>query len=409
MRVAIFAYTGDAPTLETGVSTYNRELVGRLCRRYPQHSFTVYLAPENSAKFGDITCANLRKVVLPPYAGGGGGRLAKAAYYLRIWGEEALRACGLRFEMRHAFYDAIPGLKDHDVVIYTVFGYLADFPLYVKRSTAAKCVSAVHDIRFLYDDAEVRSRAMPQLRISLYLLGKIASESDYILVPSNYIKGVLTETYSGVEARTRVSFIVPEVASSVEAEEISPAVRTLLTSGTKYFFYPSTIVETKNHLALVEAMASLRNRLPDVRLVLAGSNTSSPLADRIFRRIAELGLDDCVQHLGFVNESEKVALYRSATALVVPSIGESFSLPIWEAFALGCPVVASTDRDIPEQVADAAIPCDPRDPEHIARQLERVYTEPELAASLREAGRARYEKVRRESLFSGWEAIFEEP
>ena len=64
---------------------------------------------------------------------------------------------------------------------------------------------------------------------------------------------------------------------------------------------------------------------------------------------ADDNADDGVLHLGYLDDPTLVAILRRARALIFPSRYEGFGLPLVEAMALGCPVVASdlpTAREI---------------------------------------------------------------
>ena len=56
--------------------------------------------------------------------------------------------------------------------------------------------------------------------------------------------------------------------------------------------------------------------------------------------LQELGLTERVRRLDPVPDDELVRLYRGASALIQASIEEGFGLPVVEAMAVGCPVVA---------------------------------------------------------------------
>lgn len=58
----------------------------------------------------------------------------------------------------------------------------------------------------------------------------------------------------------------------------------------------------------------------------------------------DLGILDRVHFVRQVDTPDLVALLQSATALLQPSLSEGFGIPVLEAMACGCPVVAS---DIP--------------------------------------------------------------
>jgi glycosyltransferase involved in cell wall biosynthesis len=102
-----------------------------------------------------------------------------------------------------------------------------------------------------------------------------------------------------------------------------------------------TLEPRKNHLTALRAFAEHRGRHPesDALLVLAGS--SGWLYQPVTSAIRELGLDQHVVRLGTVDSGTLRWLYEHALALLFPSLYEGFGLPVLEAFALSCPVIAS--------------------------------------------------------------------
>lgn len=410
MRIGLFAYTDDVPTLDTGVTTYNRELVKRLCERYPAHSFHVYLAPKNSESFSDIEYSNLKKIVVARAADAGGKRVRRVGALGDLAGfifTEALHRLGVSLGRTTGLYESIDQLGAHDLVIYTVFGLFPDFPLYVTRKLGVPCISVIHDVRVLYSKPDTLKRRVSVWR-QRYVLSRIVREGEHVLVPSNYIRELLLSKFAADPASISVSYVVPKVTKADSSAAFSAVVQDIAASAKRYLFYPSTLVETKNHLRLAHAIKLLTQSEPDVLLVLAGSNRDSELGKELFRYVASESLTTHIVHAGFVSDAEKTFLYENAVALVVPSIGESFSLPIWEAFAHGCPVIASIDRDIPEQVQGAALPCDPLSPEDIARKIAMLWRDDDsLRQQLIQRGRERYEEAKRTSFFTGWEAAFE--
>jgi glycosyltransferase involved in cell wall biosynthesis len=84
-----------------------------------------------------------------------------------------------------------------------------------------------------------------------------------------------------------------------------------------------------------------------------------------------------------------VALYRQALALTYVSWCGPENLPPLEAFALGCPVIATRIPGAEEQLGDAALLCEPGDPASISQTIASVHADAELRARLVDAGRVR--------------------
>ena len=106
--------------------------------------------------------------------------------------------------------------------------------------------------------------------------------------------------------------------------------------------YVARFQDFKNHRVLVEALATLRARLPAgprLRLVLAGSG---PLRARVEAQAAAAGLSESVLFLGEVSFTDLPAVYAAADVMAISSDYESFCFAAIEAMASGLPVV-STD------------------------------------------------------------------
>jgi glycosyltransferase involved in cell wall biosynthesis len=131
-----------------------------------------------------------------------------------------------------------------------------------------------------------------------------------------------------------------------------------------FLLYPANAWKHKNHERLLAAYAEVRRERPELGLVLTGVGH-----DR-------LSLPDGAESRGHVSLDELVELYRSAAALVYPSLYEGFGIPCVEAMACGCPVAASAVASIPEVCGDAAVYFDPLDPASIAEGIRTVLDRP---------------------------------
>jgi glycosyltransferase involved in cell wall biosynthesis/GT2 family glycosyltransferase len=152
-----------------------------------------------------------------------------------------------------------------------------------------------------------------------------------------------------------------------------------------YLLYVGSLEPRKNVDTLVTAFASADPPLA-ARLVIVGP-TQQRDSDALKRRVARLGLDDRVLHLGFVSPARLKALYRDAWALVLPSLYEGFGLPVLEAMKSGTPVVASDIAPVREVAGDAVLYVPrPLDADAWRDALARICADASMRAELSDRG-----------------------
>ena len=82
-------------------------------------------------------------------------------------------------------------------------------------------------------------------------------------------------------------------------------------------------------------------------------------------------------------------LYKNAKALVFPSLFEGFGIPLLEAMAMECPIIASDATSIPEVAGDAAYYFDPKNPQSICDAMHRIIDDHALRENLIRNGKKR--------------------
>jgi glycosyltransferase involved in cell wall biosynthesis len=92
-------------------------------------------------------------------------------------------------------------------------------------------------------------------------------------------------------------------------------------------------------------------------------------------RMNESGFEDDVIFPGYVEQADLPAIYNLAELFIFPSVYEEFGIPLLEAMACGCPVVASNTGAIPEITDGAAFLADPFDPDKMARGIDQITTD----------------------------------
>ena len=174
-----------------------------------------------------------------------------------------------------------------------------------------------------------------------------------------------------------------------------------------YLFYPAQFWSHKNHVNLLLAAAALkRDHEIDLPVVFVGSNKGNEEYVRTFASQLQPAIQ--AAFLGFVPLEDLVALYRAAFALSYVTFFGPENLPTLEAFALGCPVVASDVSGAREQLGDAALFVDPRNPIEIAGAIKKLYDDDNLRRTLIDKGRARAERWTAKDFVRGVFSAFDE-
>lgn len=115
------------------------------------------------------------------------------------------------------------------------------------------------------------------------------------------------------------------------------------------FLYVGRLKRYKGVDLAIRAFALARGRRPDLRMEIAGGGESRAELERL---ASDLEVADAVTFHGFVEESRKLALLRSAWANVFPSPKEGWGITVIEAAACGTPSIASDSPGLRDSVQD---------------------------------------------------------
>lgn len=145
--------------------------------------------------------------------------------------------------------------------------------------------------------------------------------------------------------------------------------------------------EGKGFEPMFRALAHVRTRLPDVRLLLAGDGEPARRAD-LERLVEQLGLQGAVQFLGF--RTDIADLNAAADIAVAPATGfEATPYTVKEAARAARPIITTSRGGCPEGVEDSVtgIIVPPGDPEALAEAVWALAADPALRTRMGVAGR----------------------
>lgn len=150
-----------------------------------------------------------------------------------------------------------------------------------------------------------------------------------------------------------------------------------------------TLWTAKGHRYLVEAMAAIVPRQPDVHALLIGDGD---LRGELQEQVRRLGLQKNVHFLG--SSKSVPELLAASDLFVLPSLWEGLSMALLEAMATGLPIVASevsgTLQAITANESGVLVP--PGDPGRLAEAIELVLSDPKWAREMGSTARQRAER-----------------
>lgn len=208
--------------------------------------------------------------------------------------------------------------------------------------------------------------------------------ADHIIADSAWTRHDVMRLLGVPSDRISVVPLAADVRFAPQPPTVVAALRERLGLPDRIVLYVGTLEPRKGLDTLVQSWAALAANFPDTRLVIGGK--VGWYTERLHALIADLGLAERVQFLGYVAAADLPALYAAAEVFVFPSCYEGFGLPPLEAMQTGTPVITTTASSLPEVVADAGLLVPPDAVSALAHAISLVLTQPTLAAELRRRG-----------------------
>jgi len=330
MRIGIDCRLWD----ETGVGRYIRNLLTNLSRIDKQNEYVLFARTQDENSIKSIVKGQMSIVRTDARWHG----IAEQIRFPRILNEQNL-------DLMHFPYFSVP------IFYYKPF------------------IVTIHDL-IVNKFNTGRASTLP---LPLYLVKRIGyhavlSNAIYrakkIIVPSNAVRDDLLRTYRSIDAsKVKVTYEggIDHLLRATRHEPIVDG-RYILRVGN---FYPHKNVE--GLLLAFKDFLYDNYENHDVKLVLVGKKDY--FLKRIEKQIEKLNIGANVTFYENTSDDDLIWLYSNATATIVPSFSEGFSLTAVEAMLQGSPVIAS---DIPvhrEILGSAAIYCNPNDVNDIKQKI----------------------------------------
>lgn len=218
------------------------------------------------------------------------------------------------------------------------------------------------------------NRAMP----------RFCERADAIITISEASKRDLIQHYGTPSDKIHVIYEAPTPHFKPPTTAQMDHVRQQYDLPHQFLLVVGTIEPRKNYSRLVKALMILRQRHPDLKLVVVGSK--GWLFEDFFQTIEDEGATEHVIFPGFVPDEDLPAVYALATVAVMASVYEGFGLPILEAMACGTPVASSNASSLPELGGEVARYFDPYNIDEMVAVLDSLLDSDTLRQDLATRG-----------------------
>jgi len=227
---------------------------------------------------------------------------------------------------------------------------------------------------------------------------KILNASDGIIANSSYTKKLMSDM--GIKVKTTVAYPCPQINHiSLNNDELKDFKAAHDLNGKKVVLSVGNLVERKGQDNVIQAVSSLRKKIPNLRYVIVGNG---PARSKLSNLIKDRGLQGLVTIHQNVSDRELKNFYASAHVMAMPSrllkdrLGqakdvEGFGMVFLEANLFGLPVVGGNNGGQTDAIEDgkSGLIVDPTSIKEIEDALFRLLSDQSYAERLGEYGKKR--------------------
>jgi glycosyltransferase involved in cell wall biosynthesis len=216
-----------------------------------------------------------------------------------------------------------------------------------------------------------------------------------VVAPSAYLARAAAEL--GIPARVIRNIVDPERCAFRRRRTLAPRL-----------FWMRAFHDLYAPDLAVRVLARVRSSRPDATLVMAGPDKGTEQATR---RLGEsLQLDGALRFVGFLDSEGKAREAGRADVFLNTARVDNQPVAVLEAAAFGLPIVATAVGGVPDLLEhESTALLVPEDAEQMARAVERLLEDPDLAERLSAQGRLLAEQSAPARVVGEWRGLLEGP
>jgi len=248
---------------------------------------------------------------------------------------------------------------------------------------------------------DIQEYHFPQYFSLIERLGRIIKnnmaiyDSNHIVVSFNHVKNDIIKHFNIQEEK--VSICPPPFAEDwflKKCESSWDEVQNKYDLKRKYILYPAATWEHKNHIKLIEALKKINDDGLEFDLICTGNKTAHYKI--IFKKIEELNLTEMVRFLGIIPEEDLISLYNNSSLVVIPTLYEAGSAPLYEAMRYQVPVICSDVTSLPDTINNDEFIFNPNSIDEMVSLMKKMLTDKEFRRKNVENSKMRMDELQSE-------------
>lgn len=248
-------------------------------------------------------------------------------------------------------------------------------------------ILTLHDIIFL-EKKDRANKSMYQNLGRLYrrfVVPKIIPKAKKIITVSNYESNVIKNTLHLTDEK--IKYIYNGYSSRFYKRDNAREVYRKYVDTDNYIFFLGNTDPKKNTSRTLSAFAKyIKETAQANRATLLIADLDKDIVYEILKANDIEFVKPYIKIAGYIQNTDLPFIYSGAKLFLYTSLRESFGIPILEAMACGCPIITSNTSAIPEIAGTGALLVDPFSVEDIAKMIEQLFSNSDLAQKQIEYG-----------------------
>jgi glycosyltransferase involved in cell wall biosynthesis len=251
-----------------------------------------------------------------------------------------------------------------------------------------------YGVRQTLDEYSADRRSAPwQVRLLAKLQSYVVSRASVVVVPSKYLQSIVSQWgIAGEKIQVVHSALYPlpvDGRREVLRAQLEYTYPTLVSA--------ARLVPWKGFRVLIDTVHSLRERFPDISLIIIGEGEERK---KLEKQVASLGLSEQVRFTSRISKEALGASLKAADVFVLNTAYEGLSHQLIEVMDLGVPIVTTKSGGNPELITDGVngYLVDFNDQEQLQEAIIRVISHPESRERMTQSARLRSKDFQKNSV-----------